>query len=255
MSVALSKKIKKIEKKPFLYRCIFGTFRSFYKRRKIIGLENLPLDKAIVVGNHAQAHGPLFSELYFPTKKAIWCAGEMMKAKEVPAYAYKDFWSLKPKWIRWFYKIVSFVIAPLCAFVFSNADTIGVYKDSRLMGTFKKSVNALKNGTNVIIFPEERTPYNEIVNEFQDKFVDVAKLYYALAREVISFVPMYHAPSLKTVVFGEPISYNPDLAIDEQRSVVCEHIKQEITRLARELSVHRVTPYLNVKKKHYPMSK
>lgn len=251
----MDKRKRKNNKKPFLYRCIFGTVAAFYKKREIVNADNLPPSNAIVVGNHAQAHGPLFAELYFPTKKSVWCVGQIMSIKEFPSYAYKDFWSLKPKCVRWFYKIVSFVIAPICTYVFKKADTIGVYRDSRLMGTFKKSVNALNNGKNVVIFPEERMPYNEIINEFQDKFVDVAKLYYSLTKQKVSFVPMYHAPSLKTVTFGEPISYQPDLPIEEQRKVIVEHIKSEITRIAKELPSHKVTPYENVSKKHYQLSK
>ncbi|MBE5730440.1 MAG: hypothetical protein E7350_00630 [Clostridiales bacterium] len=251
----MAKKEKQKDKKPLLYRFIFWLFTVFYKKRRFIGKHRIEGEAVIVVGNHAQTHAPLTSELYFPAKKAIWCIGEMTKAKEVPAYAYQDFWSLKPKWTRWFYKLLSYIMAPLCGYIFSNADTIAVYKDARLMSTFKSSVKALSEGKKVVLFPENRECYNEIINDFQDKFVAVAKLYYSRYKVCPTFVPMYNAPELKAVIFGKPIRYDPNIDIDEQCKIVCNHLKKEITRIARLLPRHRVVPYANISKKDYPYSK
>lgn len=251
----MTNKEKKKSRKPLLYRFIFWIFSVFYKKRRFIATHRIEGDAVIVVGNHAQANAPLTCELYFPAKKAIWCIGEMTKAKEVPAYAYQDFWSLKPKWIRWFYKLVSYIIAPLCAYIFSNADTVAVYKDARLMSTFKSSVQAMGEGKKVVIFPESREGYNQIINDFQDKFVAVAKLYYGRYKVCPTFVPMYNAAKLKAVIFGKPIRYNPNLGLDEQCEIICDHLKKEITRIAKLLPRHRVVPYANISKKDYPYSK
>ena len=117
------------EKQSKLYNALKWGVGLFYKKRTFVGLENFPDEPCLVIGNHCQAHGPLTCELYFPKKKKIWCIGQMMKVKEVPAYAYQDFWSLKPKCVRWWFKLLSYLIAPLAAFIFNRADTIAVYKD------------------------------------------------------------------------------------------------------------------------------
>lgn len=243
------------KEKPRLFRIIVKTIKLFYKERKVNGIENILDAPTIYVGNHSQMHGPLTSSLYFPFDGKVWCRGEMMNMKEAPSYAYQDFWSKKPKWIRWFYKILSFCVAPIACYLFTRAETIAVYKDARIITTFKNSVNALQNGKSVIIFPEESTPYNEIINEFQNKFVDIAKLYSARSKKPISFVPFYNAVELKTVVFGKPIQFDLQMDINEQRNTICDYLKTEITRMAKELPVHTVVPYLNVSKKEYPRSK
>ena len=194
-------------------------------------------------------------ELYFPTKKKIWCIGEMMHVKEVPAYAYRDFWSLKPKYLRWLFKLLSYVIAIPAAFLFQHADTVAVYKDARIRHTFRDTDAALEDGANVIIFPERVGEYNEIVNEFQDKFVDVARLYDRKHGKRLAFVPMYIAPRLHTVTFGSPIYFDPEQEIEEQRAVICSYLQQEITRMAKALPRHVVVPYDNVRKREYPISK
>lgn len=242
------------KKKPWYFRAFVWTVRRFYKKRTWLGVENLPSEPCIVVGNHAQMDAPLSCQLFYPRKKWLWCRGEMLNPKEIAAYSYQDFWSLKPKWIRWFYKLLSYAIVPM-AYLFRHADVISVYKDTRVITTLKQTVSRLDEGYDIVIFPESPTPYNEIVNEFQRNFIDCARLYYKKYKKPISFVPCYNAPSLKTVVFGAPIYFNPETPIEEEKTRLCEALKAEITALAKELPRHRVTPYLNVKKKDYPFSK
>jgi 1-acyl-sn-glycerol-3-phosphate acyltransferase len=249
------KKTKKTKKSSFAYACLKGLVRCFYRKRRFLGVEHIPTQASLVIGNHAQVHGPISCELYFPTPKKIWCIGQMMHVKEVPVYAYQDFWSLKPKATRWFFKLLSYLIAPLSAFIFTRADAIGVYKDHRLLSTFRETDKALERGENVVIFPEQAEDYNEIVNEFQDKFVDVARFYYKKHKIALSFVPMYNAPKLRTVVFGKPIVFQPDANIEEERARICGYLKEQITLLAKELPRHKVVPYKNVSKKLYPYSK
>ena len=145
------------------YRVIRWLVWLFYPKMKVAGAENLPEDACIVVGNHTQMNGPICGELYFPGERTTWCIQQMMHIKEVPAYAFQDFWSGKPKWTHWFYRLLSYIIAPISVCVFNNARTIPVYRDSRLITTFKLTISALQEGKNVIIFPEHAAPHNHII--------------------------------------------------------------------------------------------
>jgi len=246
---------KSNKKKGIIFRITVFFVRIFYRKRKFVGIENLPQEPSLIIGNHAQIHGPVSCQLFFPTYKYIWCIGQMMNIKEVPSYAYKDFWSFKPKYIRWFYKILSYLIAPISSYYLKRADAIAVYKDTRLLSTYRETMDKLEDGANIVIFPECLIDFNEIVNDFQDKFIDVAKLYYKKTGKEISFVPMYNAAKIRTIVFGKPIKYNHEIDISEQRKIICDHLKNEITNIAKSLPKHVVVPYKNIKKKNYPMSK
>ena len=237
------------------YRIIKGLVRFFYRKMTVEGLENLPEEPCLVIGNHAQMNGPIACELYFPGKRYTWCIGHMMHLKEVPDYAFQDFWSKKPWYSRWFYRLLSYIIAPLSVCIFNNADTIAVYKDTRIISTFRDTVNALCEGANVVIFPEHEVPYNNIVNSFQDKFVDIARMYYRKTKKELCFVPMYIAPALGKMVLGKPIRFSASCAIEEERERICVHLKEQITDLARALPAHRVVPYSNVSRKDYPMNR
>ena len=85
------------------YRFIrFGVW-LFSPKWKLSGAEKLPEGPCVIVGNHSQMYGPIAGELYTPGRHWVWCAGEMMHQEEVAAYAYRDFWSGKPRAVRWFY--------------------------------------------------------------------------------------------------------------------------------------------------------
>lgn len=235
-----------------IYKIIKFMVWIFYPKTTAKGTENLPEEPCIIVGNHAQMNGPICCELYSPTKSFSWCAGEMMHLREVPAYAFSDFWSQKPKSIRWFYKILSYVIAPLSVCVFNNAKTIGVYHDSRILATFKETIRTLENGSSIVIFPEHNHRYNNILWDFQDRFIDVAKMYYRKTGKAISFVPMYIAPKLKAMYLGKAIKYCPESPIEAERQRIKKYLMEEITNIANGLPVHTVIPYPNISKSKYP---
>ena len=234
------------------YRVIRWCVQAVYPKIEVEGLENLPEEPCILVGNHSQMNGPIIGELYIPGDRAIWCAEEMMHLREVPAYAYRDFWSGKPRYIRWFFKLLSYLIAPLSVCIFNQAHTIAVYKYSRIVTTFRETVGKLTEGCNVVIFPEGPEKYNHIVNQFQDGFVDIARLYYRRTGKLLKFVPLYIAPKLKKAYLGKPIRFSPELSGKRERSRICEYLMQEISGIAFSLPQHTVIPYSNIPKSKYP---
>ena len=235
-----------------LFKLIKLFVKLFYPKMEVIGIENLPEEPCIIVGNHTQINGPICAELYCPGKHYTWCAGEMMHLKEVPEYAFRDFWSQKPRWTHPWFVLLSYLIAPLSVVVFNNAHTIGVYHDTRLIGTFKSTVKRLQDGNSIVIFPEHDVTYNHIIYDFQNRFIDVAKLYYKKTGKQVSFVPLYIAPKLKQMHLGKPIQFNPEVPMDEERDRICQYLMGEITEIACALPEHTVIPYRNIPKKDYP---
>ena len=139
--------------------------------------------------------------------------------------------------------------------LFSNANTIPVHRDTRIISTFKQTVRTLQEGVSVVIFPEHDAPHNHIVYDFQSRFIDVAKMYYKKTGREISFVPLYIAPKLHKMVLGKPIRYRADASMEEERLRISQTLMDEITELAESLPVHTVVPYRNIPKRLYPASK
>ncbi|MBQ9860493.1 MAG: 1-acyl-sn-glycerol-3-phosphate acyltransferase [Clostridia bacterium] len=253
--------MKKIKAKPEtketsrLYKVARWLLWFFYRDYRVEGAENLPDGAALIVGNHSQMHGPIACEFYFPSNHHTWCAGQMMKLKDVPAYAYADFWSQKPPFSRPFYKLLSYLIAPLAVLVFNNANTIPVYRDNRIAVTLKKTLRKLAEGAHVIVFPEQDGETNGILYEFQSGFVDVGRLYHKRFDKELPFVPLYIAPNRKTMYIGKATQFNPNAPIEAERERICAYLTEEITAMAKQLPLHTVVPYRNVPKRLYPTNK
>ena len=239
-------------KKHFVYRLVRKIVDFVMPVYQIEGAENIPDGPAVVVGNHSQMYGPLAAELFFPRKHYTWCISEMMEKDKVADYAYKDFWSKKPALLRPFFRLFSYMIPHLAEIIFTNADTLPVYRDKRVMRTFQLSCEKLKEGAVIVIFPEDYIDHNNIVHEFQRGFVHVAKYYYRQNGEAISFVPMYVCPQLKKLVFGKPIMFSPDNPSAQEADRICNYLQDAISEIAYALPRHRVVPYPNVSKKYYP---
>lgn len=222
-----------------------------YGKTELIAQENVPEKNVVFVGNHSQIHGPIVAELYFPEKTFIWCIAEMMDKKEVSLYAYRDFWSQKPKVLRPFYKFLSKLIVPFSVCIFNHARTVPVYHDYRGITTFRRSIEHLDRGDSLLIFPEKDEPYNHVVNRFQENFVDLAKLYYKKTGKKVIFVPIYVAPKLKKVYIGKGTEYGPCVDFKEEKKRILSYLQREITRMATELPRHTVVPYRNISKKKY----
>lgn len=251
------KDLKHLDDKPIspLYRFIRWAVWKLSPVYTLTGTENLPEGACVIVGNHSQMYGPIAGELYIPGKHSTWCAGEMMHRRETAEYAFRDFWSDKPRSVRWLYRIFSRLIPPLSQLVFTNAHTIPVYHDARLMTTFRESLSRLQAGEKLVIFPEKNERHNNILYAFQDKFVDVARLYRKKMGEELVFVPLYLSPALKTMTFGPPVRFRGKEPIEAERSRICAALSAEITRMALRQPEHRVVPYANLPKRRYPRSR
>lgn len=238
----------------WVFRAVRGLVKLFYPRPELVGADQLPEGPCVIVGNHAQMNGPIVAELYVPGDRSIWCNAEMMHLEEVPDYAFRDFWSQKPGYIRWFYRLLSYAIAPLSVCIFNNAHCIGVYRDARIMATLRQSLKRLKEGARIVIFPETDPPLNHVLYTFQDRFIDIGRLYAHQTGAPLAFVPMYIAPALRRTVFGPPIYYDPAADPEAERRRVCAALAQAVTDMACALPPHRVVPFRNIPKHLYPMN-
>ena len=251
----MKKQQEKKQKSQRLIRLIIKMAKIVYPKNEVLGLENLPKEPCILVGNHSQIHGPVAGILYLPDNSYFWGAGELMSLKTASTYAYKDFWSKKPVYIRWLFKLLSYIAGPVLYYIFHSVNMIGVYHDKRLMSTLKKTEKALENGANIVIFPECYTEHNHIVHEFQGGFVDVARIHHQKTGRELPFVPVYFAPILHKIVIGKPTKYNADSVRTRERDRICAYLMDEITGMAEALPLHTVVPYPNISKKDYPKSR
>ena len=240
------------KKTPWTYKLVYKLVWLFSPKYKLVGTENLPQEPCVIVGNHSHMYGPVAGEIYVPGDHYVWCAGQMMHREEVADYAFQDFWSGRPKRTHWFYKRLSHAIVPLSVLIFNNAHTIPVYHDTRLITTYRESIELLRQGASMVIFPECYDEHNNIVHAFQDRFIDLGRMYYKQTGKALPFVPLYVAPALGVLFFGEPILFDPAASVEQERRRIADALMDAVTDLAVALPEHTVVPYPNIPKKDYP---
>ncbi len=200
-------------------------------------------ETVIIVSNHCKLHGPIVFHLKYQKKGtvSIWATQELCYWNEATRYMMRDFFGGAPRWSRPFYWLFAIILTPLMVLLFRGAEVIPVFRDQRLLTTFRKTQEQLDAGKTVVIFPESPTRRSRFVNEFNPGFSDVAALYYRRSGgKIVHFYPAYFAPSLSAIRLGQPIAYDPNVPNGDQRSTINTYLMQEIERLAATLPEHEV---------------
>ncbi len=220
--------------------------RNFlFKKPEITYEEPLPEDEPVMIlANHAGADGPTYSHLYLPEPKKIWLINYVVRKDTSAKFIFHDFFCGRSKkhkgWWKFLAKLTSFLLRPLLL----RVPHIKVYHDSRMLDTFRESVDALVDGNNLVVFPECPKPYSPFVNDIYGGFAEIGKLYFDLTGKALKFFPAYICRDLGKISVGKPVVFNPELPARKQRNVIREGIRDGIDRLGRLLPEHKTHPFL-----------
>lgn len=196
------------QKKHPVINSLKAILRLFKKRPSIIELESVSDQPTIYVANHAAANGPFTYELFFPHRFVPWGTHEMCgNIVQRWNYLYHVFYRQK----LGFSPLKSFLIAtPFCVIskmLYDGAELIPTYKDIRLSSTIKRSIQAMKNGNSVLIFPEnsEDVGYCENIDRFHRGFVLLARRFQSNTGREVPICPVYYNGKRNRMVIGRPV--------------------------------------------------
>ena len=200
------------------YRFLRKVVQIFSKTRKTVWTEPYNGAPSIFVCNHDRAWGPIAMCAYFELKDTSrpWINAQVLSAKEIPEYVRHDYWWKQDKWYTKIFNytlvyLVSIILPP----ILRGSGCIPVYHDTRVMSTLKGSVNALKEGMNIILFPEHPTGYCEYDDEIVTGFVSIGRLFYRRTKQCLSFYPTFITWDNGVIRVGEPVVYDPEMDTDE----------------------------------------
>lgn len=235
------------KRKPLFYRFIRWVVQKSYYRYTFEEKEVRINSGNIYISNHAQIHGPLAFELYFPDPKKIWVIGEICSRKTSSEYAMQDFWPNMKKGTKWLYWLFSkLIISWLGPYIINNSNTIPVYKDIRLRETIRSTVEHLIEGQDIIIFPEYDAPLNKYINDFQKRFVDIAQHFNKREKRPLYFYPVYICPNLKKIIVGRPTQVDASKPFAEEKARIITYLQTSITNMADSLPSFTIIPYRNI---------
>ncbi|MBE5769379.1 MAG: 1-acyl-sn-glycerol-3-phosphate acyltransferase [Clostridiales bacterium] len=207
-------------RQPFAIRAMMALLRPFF-RHTIKGGEHIVQDEnnpIVFLCNHGEIYGPVSSMLYIPVPVRPWVISELTtKPEDVSRYIYK--WTFEPmKWLGKASWWISKLIGPISVWGMKQLEVIPVFRNKprELMVTFRRSVEAMEAGDNLLIFPENPdasdTPgyADGGMGEMFRGFPMLAQVYYNRTGKRCRFLPMYAHKGMRTLSFSEPIHYDPE---------------------------------------------
>ncbi len=218
---------------PLFIRTLMALVRPFF-RHTLKGAENIHPDESnpiVFLCNHGEIYGPVAGMLFCPVPVRPWVISDIaLDPEEVAAYLYRYTFSKIP-WLGPLQKSIPRFIGPLSVCVMNQLECVPVFrhKPRELMTTFRKSVEAMQAGDNLLIYPENpdanpnRPGYEHgRPGELFRGFTMLAQLYYSRTGKACRFVPMLAHKGLRTISFGTEIVYNPENDPISERDRVVE---------------------------------
>ncbi len=141
-------------RKPW-FRFVKKIMRIFIKESKFTYLGDELTQPTIVLSNHVGTSAPLAWELYGKKHVRFWGASEMNSGL-VSLYKYqtKVYYHEKKHWNLFLARLFCLIASPLTAMFYKGLELISTYHDARFKKTIDESIQAIKDGNNIVIFPE-----------------------------------------------------------------------------------------------------
>lgn len=198
--------------KPFFYHRVIG--------RRRVQLHDGPV---IFVANHREIYGPIVTNLYLPFSFRPWIDAHMLERESIIAHMSRNtFARVKPAWLaRGFMKLVR----PILVWLLNSLEPIPVHRGAsrELLRTMSRSVTALLEQDNLLIFPEDpsKSPdgrYAAVgISPFSTGFVHVAKYYFRQSGKAVTFYPVFAHSRKRTITIGNGVAYDPRGKRENQR--------------------------------------
>jgi 1-acyl-sn-glycerol-3-phosphate acyltransferase len=209
--------------------------RLFYPRHTVLGLENLQKDSpAVFICNHAESYAPIVMELYFPFKFRPWVIYQNFTRELCRDYIETDFISKELKLKRPLSRWLASAVASPCVWVMEAVQAIPVYKGNmRIRETFELSMEAIRQGDNIVIFPENpEKKFSESVYDFYNGFVQLARLYYKEAGKTLYFYPVFIGSGKRTITIGKPVGFSPENSFSKEKEYIRVYLRDSINDIS-----------------------
>jgi hypothetical protein len=205
-----------------LYQFIVGVLDLFMWGGQLVGDENLPKrGPAVFIANHHEVTGPIAVACSIPLRLYSWVVADMVDREKAASWLKWDFVErtlhIRPPFSAKVANWLSRLTVPLM----QSLGCIPVHKGDydRMVDTLRMSMEVLRNGKFLLIFPEEITlPADPVtkMRPFRRSFARLGETYYQETGQRLAFYPVAIHPS-GYVMIGKAVAYDPLSAVGIER--------------------------------------
>ena len=227
---------------------ILAFFVKPFLHLKVSGKENMDMENfpSVFVCNHGIIYGPVAAVIYLPTYFRPWIDRKMvdrdMAAREMYSrFIYRIPLLSKSAGMRF----ARFLARPV-TWALNSFDPIPVEKNNlrNVMSTLDVTVEVLREGDNVLIFPERPRRVTrgnkETVEHLTDSvgklftgFASIGKLYYDATGKCLRFYPIYASRQGHTFRIGKPVVYDPSVDPREEKQRIANQLHDKMLELGK----------------------
>ena len=199
----------KKKKRKLYFEIMKKMMKCRYKKPRFVYLGEEIEGPSIILSNHEGTDAPMALEIYLDKPIRMWGAHEMNSGL-VKMYKYQSrvYYHEKKHWNLFLARMFCLIASPLTNLFYSGLDLISTYKDSRFRKTIKETIDSLKQGDNIVIYPEVSDKgYLAELEGFHAGFVMLCEQCLKVGIDVPIYVS-YFKKDINTYVFDAPVKYS-----------------------------------------------
>ena len=202
-------KLQPKQKRKCYFEIMKKMMKGRYKQPKFINLGKEITVPTIILSNHEGTDAPMALEIYWDKPVRMWGAHEMNSGL-IKMYKYQSrvYYHEKKHWNLFLARLFCLIASPLTNLFYSGLDLISTYRDGRFKNTIRETIEALKSGNNIVIFPEDSEKgYLKELEGFHAGFVLMCEQCLKDGIDVPVCVS-YYIKEKNIYVFDEPVLYS-----------------------------------------------
>lgn len=218
-------------------------FRGFKRFIKLLGIYKKPeyvyLGKgfergSLIISNHVGSSGPLTLELYMEKPIRFWGTYEMNSGlRSVYKYLTTIYYPQKKGWSVPLAKIFGIIAAPVANLFYKGLNLISTYKDARFVKTVHQSLDAIRRGESIVVFPEDSSKgYFEELTCFFAGFAMFADVCYKKGMDLPIYVTYLNKEEGKFLV-DAPIYYSEFVNQGKSRTEIADILLDRCNALGK----------------------
>lgn len=196
-------------------------------------------EPAVYVCRHSDNMGPVLTMANLPIAVHpwayyVWC-GEEECRRQCVEYTF----TVRYGWSRRKAELVAGLIAKPFTALIRSAGAISVFRNSlRIRETFRESVDALKRGESLLIFPDvDYTAQEGETGTLYDGFLMLEKLYYKETGKHLPFIPVHISRAQKSLMIARPILFGESASFREEKERIIQQMQDALNELNQQYGV------------------
>ncbi len=189
-----------------------------------------PQGPTVYVCHHGNLRGPITTMCFVPYPVRPW-ALHFFSQRETCRVHFRDYtFSKRYKMPQPLASALAWAVSGYVSGLMRSMGAIPVYRGSiKISATFRASVEALKAGDPLLIFPDvDYAQSGGEVGDLYDGFLLLDRFWHRASKEPLRFVPLTLDGGKRRVIAGEPQQFDPAKDWEEERARIRDALHREL---------------------------